>query len=170
MYLSSSAVSQSDECVERLQSCQFCELELPWKALDEHQHVCGSRTELCSNCGRYVTLRDQPEHGLTCSATDNVSGSPQTASKPPPNTSKGMQGSKASAQTPVNFGNITTPILLNCYHVCFPFHSKNKSELWQMYGIISCWGFSETWGTHFCTYYDTNLLKTKHKHSLHVNI
>ncbi|XP_070762061.1 XIAP-associated factor 1 isoform X1 [Enoplosus armatus] len=76
---------ESDECVERLQSCQFCELEMPCKELDEHQLVCGSRTELCRDCGRYVTLRDQPGHSLTCSATDNGSGPPQTTSKLPPN-------------------------------------------------------------------------------------
>nr|XP_046244399.1 XIAP-associated factor 1 [Scatophagus argus] len=76
---------ESDECVERLQSCQFCELELPWKELDEHHLVCGSRTELCGDCGRYVTKRDQPEHSLTCSASDNGSGPPETTSKLPPN-------------------------------------------------------------------------------------
>uniref|UniRef100_A0A671Y3Q5 XIAP associated factor 1 n=1 Tax=Sparus aurata TaxID=8175 RepID=A0A671Y3Q5_SPAAU len=76
---------QSDECVERPQSCHFCELELPWKQLDEHQLVCGSRTELCRDCGRYVTLRDQAEHGLTCSDTVNGAGPPQTTSKKPAN-------------------------------------------------------------------------------------
>ncbi|XP_022623363.1 XIAP-associated factor 1 [Seriola dumerili] len=61
---------ESDECVERLQACQFCELELPSKELDGHCLVCGSRTELCKDCNRYVKLRDQPEHGSTCSAND----------------------------------------------------------------------------------------------------
>ncbi|XP_045929229.1 XIAP-associated factor 1 isoform X1 [Micropterus dolomieu] len=79
---------ESDECVERLQSCQFCELELPWKDLAAHRLVCGSRTELCRDCGRYVTLRDLPEHGLTCSAAGNGSGPPQATSKPPPNKTK----------------------------------------------------------------------------------
>lgn len=76
---------ESEACVERLQSCQFCELELPWKEMDEHCVACGSRTELCRDCNRYVTLRDLPEHGLTCSATNNGSGPPQTTSKLPPN-------------------------------------------------------------------------------------
>ncbi|XP_074496351.1 XIAP-associated factor 1 isoform X2 [Sebastes fasciatus] len=76
---------ESDDCVERLQSCQFCELELPVKELDEHCLACGSRTELCRECGRYVTLKDQPEHDLTCSAADDGSGPPQTTSKLPPN-------------------------------------------------------------------------------------
>lgn len=74
---------QSDECVERLQSCQYCELELPWKELDEHTLVCGSRTELCRDCNRYVTLKDQPEHRLTCSVANNGLGPPQTTSRSP---------------------------------------------------------------------------------------
>ncbi|XP_041796853.1 XIAP-associated factor 1-like [Chelmon rostratus] len=79
---------ESDECVERLQSCQFCELELPWKELNEHRLACGSRTELCGDCGRYVTLRDRPEHGLTCSATDGGSGPPPATGKIPANSKK----------------------------------------------------------------------------------
>ncbi|KAM9852797.1 XIAP-associated factor 1 [Aulostomus maculatus] len=69
-----------DECVERLEACQYCDLELPWKGLDEHSLVCGSRTELCKDCGHYVTLRDQPGHQLTCSDTDSGSGPPPTIS------------------------------------------------------------------------------------------
>lgn len=76
-----SSVSQSDECVERLQICHFCNLELPWRELEEHCLACGSRTELCRECGRYITLRDQREHALTCSSTDQVSSHPRTTSK-----------------------------------------------------------------------------------------
>ncbi|XP_034459899.1 XIAP-associated factor 1 [Hippoglossus hippoglossus] len=73
---------ESDECVERLQACQFCDLELPWKQLEEHCLVCGSRTELCRDCSRYVRLRDQPEHASTCPAAGNDASPPQTASIP----------------------------------------------------------------------------------------
>ncbi|XP_031696782.1 XIAP-associated factor 1 isoform X2 [Anarrhichthys ocellatus] len=82
---------ESDECEERLQSCPFCELELPSKDLDEHRLACGSRTELCRDCGRYVTLKDLPGHGAACSAANGGSGPPPTASKVvPPNKSKEM--------------------------------------------------------------------------------
>lgn len=57
-----------EECVERLQSCEFCELELPFKELDEHRAFCGSRTERCPDCRRYVKLSEQSQHHLTCSA------------------------------------------------------------------------------------------------------
>ncbi|XP_003968784.1 XIAP-associated factor 1 [Takifugu rubripes] len=76
---------QSDHCAERLQTCLFCKLELPWKELSQHQLVCGSRTELCGDCGRYVTLRDQAVHELSCPAT---SAPPQTNSKAPPDATK----------------------------------------------------------------------------------
>ncbi|XP_037534370.1 XIAP-associated factor 1 [Nematolebias whitei] len=59
---------QSEECAERLRTCPFCELEVPWKDLREHSVVCGCRTELCGDCGRYVQLRDLPGHSSTCSA------------------------------------------------------------------------------------------------------
>uniref|UniRef100_A0A3Q1EZ73 XIAP associated factor 1 n=1 Tax=Acanthochromis polyacanthus TaxID=80966 RepID=A0A3Q1EZ73_9TELE len=72
----------ADECEERLQSCVFCDLELPWKELDQHCLVCGSRTELCRDCGRYVKLRDQPEHQMTCSAADGDSSPPLANSAP----------------------------------------------------------------------------------------
>ncbi|XP_041850401.1 XIAP-associated factor 1 [Melanotaenia boesemani] len=71
---------ESDECVERLQKCDFCELEVVWKHLDEHRVVCGSRTELCKDCGCYVMLRDQPEHILTCSTSDQNSAPSPAAS------------------------------------------------------------------------------------------
>ncbi|PWA20504.1 hypothetical protein CCH79_00003509, partial [Gambusia affinis] len=61
---------EADECPERLQKCMFCELEVPWKQLEEHTVVCGSRTELCKDCGRYIKLSDQSEHSSTCSAAE----------------------------------------------------------------------------------------------------
>ncbi|KAM4741989.1 XIAP-associated factor 1 isoform 2-T2 [Anableps anableps] len=73
---------EAEECPERLQKCQFCELEVAWKQLQEHSVVCGSRTELCRDCGRYVKLSDQPEHSSTCSAADDED-STQTASRAP---------------------------------------------------------------------------------------
>nr|XP_020443026.1 XIAP-associated factor 1 [Monopterus albus] len=92
---------ESDECVERLQTCQFCELELPWKHLDEHCRVCGSRTELCRDCGRYVRLSDQPAHTLTCSTTDNASSPPKTTNGPPDGTKLTVTCSRCTAPFPV---------------------------------------------------------------------
>ncbi|XP_035627471.2 XIAP-associated factor 1-like isoform X2 [Oncorhynchus keta] len=70
------------ECKARLQRCEFCPVELPLSAMAEHSLACGSRTERRSDCGRYITLRDQPEHGQICpdlNAPDNPSNGRRTA-------------------------------------------------------------------------------------------
>lgn len=92
---------EADECVERMQRCQFCELEMPWKQLDEHAKACGSRTELCIDCGRYVTLRDQPKHGSTCSATNSSSGSPPAAGAPPNKSKQTVKCSRCTESFPL---------------------------------------------------------------------
>ncbi|XP_067102760.1 XIAP-associated factor 1 [Osmerus mordax] len=63
---------KSDECDARLQCCEFCQLEVPWSSLADHSLTCGSRTELCAGCGRYVTLRDQLEHAQICLQADST--------------------------------------------------------------------------------------------------
>uniref|UniRef100_A0A672MVH7 XIAP associated factor 1 n=1 Tax=Sinocyclocheilus grahami TaxID=75366 RepID=A0A672MVH7_SINGR len=60
---------QSHECTERPPICEFCQLEHPLSNLKEHKVSCGSRTERCSDCGRYVKLMDQLEHAQICSTT-----------------------------------------------------------------------------------------------------
>ncbi|XP_016334970.1 XIAP-associated factor 1-like [Sinocyclocheilus anshuiensis] len=60
---------EKDECSERPQICEFCQLELPLSSLKVHKVSCGSRTERCSDCGRYVKLMDQLDHAQICSTT-----------------------------------------------------------------------------------------------------
>ncbi|XP_076138762.1 XIAP-associated factor 1 [Alosa pseudoharengus] len=60
---------EADECKERLVSCEFCQLELPLSTMEEHTVACGSRTERCLDCGRYVTLKDQLRHAKICSSS-----------------------------------------------------------------------------------------------------
>lgn len=59
---------EKDECTRRPQICEFCQLELPLSNLKEHIVSCGSRTERCSDCGRYVKLMDQLDHARICSS------------------------------------------------------------------------------------------------------
>lgn len=73
---------EEEECVERPQCCQFCELDMPWKELKEHTVVCGSRTEKCIDCGQYITLLNMKGHSQTCSAADNGPAPPQGAYSP----------------------------------------------------------------------------------------
>ncbi|XP_017346509.1 XIAP-associated factor 1 [Ictalurus punctatus] len=60
----------ANECTERLQSCEYCQLDFPWSKLKEHVVACGSRTELCQDCNKYVTLKDQLQHAQTCTSED----------------------------------------------------------------------------------------------------
>ncbi|KAK0135806.1 XIAP-associated factor 1 [Merluccius polli] len=64
--------TQVQDCVVRLLCCEFCELELPCRELEEHECVCGSRTERCNICHNYILLRDQAQHAHTCSAANGV--------------------------------------------------------------------------------------------------
>lgn len=64
---------QKDECTERPEICEFCQLEQPLSNLKEHQVACGSRTERCSDCGQYVKLMDQLDHPQICSTSTPTS-------------------------------------------------------------------------------------------------
>ncbi|XP_048838182.1 XIAP-associated factor 1 [Brienomyrus brachyistius] len=59
---------QENECEGRLQCCQFCQLQLPFRKLAEHISACGSRTELCPDCDRYIRLQDMDAHSTSCSS------------------------------------------------------------------------------------------------------
>ncbi|XP_051966577.1 XIAP-associated factor 1-like [Xyrauchen texanus] len=67
---------ETDECSERPQICEFCQLELPLSSLMEHSLSCGSRTERCSDCGHYVKLKDQLHHAQICGSTPPTLKSP----------------------------------------------------------------------------------------------
>ncbi|MFT7803684.1 XIAP-associated factor 1 isoform X2 [Arapaima gigas] len=68
-----------EECEGRMQLCKFCQLEMPFRDLDEHTVTCGSRTEHCGDCGRYVQLRDQKNHALQCSPVPREENRQDTA-------------------------------------------------------------------------------------------
>ena len=43
-------------------SCQYCELDLPFSEMAAHVEYCGSRTDKCEKCNRYVQKKDLEEH------------------------------------------------------------------------------------------------------------
>ncbi|XP_078063869.1 XIAP-associated factor 1 [Mustelus asterias] len=57
---------QGEQCVERMLNCRFCDLETQSRALLEHEEACGSRTNRCGDCGKYVMCREQESHQQTC--------------------------------------------------------------------------------------------------------
>uniref|UniRef100_A0A8C8RYM6 XIAP associated factor 1 n=1 Tax=Pelusios castaneus TaxID=367368 RepID=A0A8C8RYM6_9SAUR len=57
---------ESNECNERSLKCTFCELEMPFSKLQRHLEACGSRTELCWECNKYIMYKDMEKHKDTC--------------------------------------------------------------------------------------------------------
>uniref|UniRef100_A0A8C3XU89 XIAP associated factor 1 n=1 Tax=Chelydra serpentina TaxID=8475 RepID=A0A8C3XU89_CHESE len=57
---------ESSECNERSLKCTFCELEMPFNKLQRHLEACGSRTELCWECNKYIMYKDLDKHKDVC--------------------------------------------------------------------------------------------------------
>ncbi len=54
--------NQKNECLKRQINCKFCDIPLYFDKLEEHLNKCGTRTELCNECKRYIQIKDQEEH------------------------------------------------------------------------------------------------------------
>nr|XP_033811491.1 TRAF-type zinc finger domain-containing protein 1 isoform X2 [Geotrypetes seraphini] len=54
------------ECCLRLVNCQYCELELAFNKVEEHEDYCGARTEMCNGCGRNVMVKVSKTHPQIC--------------------------------------------------------------------------------------------------------
>ncbi|XP_077148604.1 TRAF-type zinc finger domain-containing protein 1 [Ranitomeya variabilis] len=53
-------------CPLRLAKCQFCELEVTFNTLGNHEDYCGARTEPCDKCGSSVMIKDLQDHPTVC--------------------------------------------------------------------------------------------------------
>ncbi|NXY90385.1 XAF1 factor, partial [Alcedo cyanopectus] len=59
---------ETKECHKRAMKCKICELEMPFDQLEEHLNTCGSRTERCWDCNKFIMYKDQKKHKDTCQA------------------------------------------------------------------------------------------------------
>lgn len=50
------------ECLHRLRACKFCKLKKKLVDLPEHEDYCGSRTEKCPKCQRFISIKDFAAH------------------------------------------------------------------------------------------------------------
>ncbi|PKU40880.1 xiap-associated factor 1 [Limosa lapponica baueri] len=57
---------ETKECHERAMKCKICELEMPFKKLQEHLNTCASRTERCWECNKYIMYKDLNKHKEIC--------------------------------------------------------------------------------------------------------
>lgn len=56
------ASHKQQECLHRLRACKFCKLKKKLVDLPEHEDYCGSRTEKCPKCQRFVSIKDLAPH------------------------------------------------------------------------------------------------------------
>eukprot|EP01105_Mastigella_eilhardi_P006554 TRINITY_DN1808_c0_g1_i2.p1 TRINITY_DN1808_c0_g1~~TRINITY_DN1808_c0_g1_i2.p1 ORF type:complete len:457 (-),score=86.08 TRINITY_DN1808_c0_g1_i2:9-1379(-) len=50
------------ECPKRATPCSFCSLSIPADEHERHEAYCGSRTDQCAACSKYIRLRDMAKH------------------------------------------------------------------------------------------------------------
>jgi hypothetical protein len=48
---------KKNQCLHRKVTCKFCTFQTKAMYSEEHESVCGDRTELCQKCNRYVKRR-----------------------------------------------------------------------------------------------------------------
>ncbi|CAG0898750.1 unnamed protein product [Darwinula stevensoni] len=51
-----------EECPEQPCSCEYCDLIVPLSGLNDHWSACGSRTDACPDCGKYIQFQDWKFH------------------------------------------------------------------------------------------------------------
>ncbi|XP_071501303.1 uncharacterized protein [Diadema antillarum] len=72
---------ETNDCQQRKEHCEYCELELTHVEMVEHLTYCGSRTERCPKCQRYIQNRDRKQHELSdCAFPEHKPPARQTSS------------------------------------------------------------------------------------------
>ncbi|CAG0898749.1 unnamed protein product [Darwinula stevensoni] len=87
-----------EECPEQPCSCEYCDLIVPLSGLNDHWSACGSRTDACLDCGKYVQLQNWNFHVQSGHASTAPSGRDSFALGPP--TPFGYSPRPGSGQTP----------------------------------------------------------------------
>ena len=57
-----SFIPQEDDCPERMIHCEYCDLGVKASDYEDHENICGSRTDECALCRKRVMLRYMAEH------------------------------------------------------------------------------------------------------------
>ena len=70
--------------------CQYCELTLPFDKMASHVEYCGSRTEKCDTCDRFIQMKDLTEHVNTGCQYPVKEESKKLPSNPPQDFFSGM--------------------------------------------------------------------------------
>ncbi|KFV55021.1 TRAF-type zinc finger domain-containing protein 1, partial [Gavia stellata] len=57
---------EASACPLRPALCQYCDIQLAFNKLQDHEIYCGARTERCGGCGRNIMVKDLKEHPRVC--------------------------------------------------------------------------------------------------------
>jgi hypothetical protein len=51
------ASHKAEDCPLRIVTCSFCPLQMAYRELYEHEQMCGSQTQKCETCSKYILKR-----------------------------------------------------------------------------------------------------------------
>lgn len=75
---------KAETCRKRQAKCFYCDLSLDFEKIQEHMDFCGSRTEQCDKCKRYIQIKDRNKHDMTsCSYPTIVNNNSTTNARRP---------------------------------------------------------------------------------------
>ncbi|NXT36362.1 TRAD1 protein, partial [Pelecanoides urinatrix] len=57
---------EASACPLRPAVCQYCDIQLAFNKLQDHEIYCGARTERCGGCSRNILVKDLKEHPRVC--------------------------------------------------------------------------------------------------------
>ncbi|XP_075023705.1 TRAF-type zinc finger domain-containing protein 1 isoform X2 [Calonectris borealis] len=57
---------EASACPLRPAACQYCDIQLTFNKLQDHEIYCGARTERCGGCSRNIMVKDLKEHPRVC--------------------------------------------------------------------------------------------------------
>lgn len=57
---------EASACPLRPAACQYCDIQLTFNKLQDHEVYCGARTERCGGCSRNIMVKDLKEHPRVC--------------------------------------------------------------------------------------------------------
>ncbi|NWU62681.1 TRAD1 protein, partial [Pterocles burchelli] len=57
---------EASGCLLRPAVCRYCDIQLTFNKLQDHEVYCGARTETCGGCVRNIMVKDLKEHPQIC--------------------------------------------------------------------------------------------------------
>lgn len=114
---------KENTCPNRILDCQFCELQLPFCKLSSHVEYCGSRTEKCDTCNRFIQKKDLEKHIETGCQYPAREESKKTLPETPEESYLDLQGdllrAMRSAESPEGFPGLAkySPSDMTGWHV-----------------------------------------------------